>query len=147
MTVDDGCPFCEIVGREDPDAREVYRDSRAVAFFPTEPATLGHTLLAPRLHIPDIWGLSQDLAAHLGVLAVRLAQAVRRAVEPEGLNVIQSNGTAATQTVPHLHIHLVPRWRGDAVGRIWPPETHYTEEQKDDVWERLKSECRKAEDE
>ncbi|WP_340697157.1 HIT family protein [Cellulosimicrobium funkei] len=147
MTVDDGCPFCEIVGREDPDAREVYRDSRAVAFFPTEPATLGHTLLVPRLHVPDIWGLSQDLAAHLGVLAVRLAQAVRRAVEPEGLNVIQSNGTAATQTVPHLHIHLVPRWRGDAVGRIWPPETHYTEEQKDDVWERLKSECRKAEDE
>ena len=142
---DDECPFCEIVERDDPDAREVYRDGEAVAFFPTEPATLGHTVLVPRLHVPDIWTLPEGIAAHLGKVAVRLASAVRRAVVPDGLNIIQSNGSAATQTVFHLHVHLVPRWENDAVGRIWPPETNYTEEQKDEVWERLKAECRRIE--
>jgi histidine triad (HIT) family protein len=144
--VTDGeCPFCEIVERDDPDAREVYRDGEAVAFFPTEPATLGHTVLVPRLHVPDIWTLPEDIAAHLGKVTVRIASAVKRAVVPDGLNIIQSNGSAATQTVFHLHVHLVPRWENDAVGRIWPPETNYTEEQKDKVWERLKAECRRSE--
>jgi histidine triad (HIT) family protein len=127
------CPFCGIVAREDADAREVFRDDRAVAFFPMEPATLGHTLLIPRAHIPNIWTLSPETAAHLARIAVRLAHAIRSAMTPEGLNVIQSNGAAATQTVDHLHVHLVPRWTGDAVGRIWPPETNYSEVVKDEV--------------
>ncbi len=139
------CAFCEIVERDDHDAREVYRDNDTVAFFPTEPATLGHTLIVPRLHVPDIWALPEELAAQLSRVTVRLATAVKRAVEPDGLNIIQSNGSAATQTVFHLHVHLVPRWENDAVGRIWPPETHYSERQKNDVWERLKDECRRIE--
>lgn len=142
---DDDCLFCEIANRDDPHAREVYRDAEAVAFFPSEPATLGHTLLVPRLHVADIWTLPEEVAAHLGKVAVRIAAAVKRAVEPDGLNVIQSNGSAATQTVFHLHVHLVPRWENDAVGRIWPPETNYTEEQKDQVWERLKAACQRIE--
>lgn len=137
------CPFCEIVQREDPDAREVYRDDLVVAFFPVEPATLGHTLLIPRLHVPTIWELPEDLAEHLAQISVRLASVIREAVDPQGLNIIQSNGAAATQTVPHLHIHLVPRWEGDALGRIWPPETNYSEDQKDAVWERLRRAARK----
>lgn len=143
-TSDPDCPFCEIVDREDRDVREVYRDSHVVAFFPTEPATLGHTLVVPRQHIPDVWALSEDLAAHLGRAVVRLSAAVRRAVDPEGLNVIQSNGAAATQTVMHLHVHLLPRWEDDGIGRIWPPETNYSEFQKDEAWERLRAECRTA---
>lgn len=141
-TSDPDCPFCEIVHREDRDVREVYRDDRVVAFFPTEPATLGHTLVVPREHVPDIWSLDEELAADLGRVVVRLSAAVRRAVAPEGLNIIQSNGASATQTVMHLHVHLLPRWEGDAVGRIWPPETDYTEHEKDDAWERLRAECR-----
>jgi histidine triad (HIT) family protein len=141
-TSDPDCPFCEIVQREDPDVREVYRDGHVVAFFPTEPATLGHTLLVPREHIPDVWSLDEDLAAELGRAVVRLSAAVSRAVAPEGLNVIQSNGEAATQTVMHLHVHLVPRWQGDGIGRIWPADTDYTEDQKDEAWERLRAECR-----
>jgi histidine triad (HIT) family protein len=144
LTSDPECPFCEIVQREDPHVREVYRDAHVVAFFPTEPATLGHTLVVPREHTPDVWSLDEHLAAELGRAVVRLSAAVRRAVAPDGLNVIQSNGQAATQTVRHLHIHLVPRWHGDAIGRIWPTDTHYTEDQKDEAWERLRAECRAA---
>lgn len=143
MTKED-CPFCEIVQREDPDAREVYRDEHVVAFFPLEPAILGHTLLVPRKHVPDIWALDEDTAAHLGRAVVRLSQAVRTAVEPQGLNIIQSNGEVATQTVFHLHVHIVPRWEGDEIGRIWPPETDYSESEKDYVWEELREEIKKV---
>lgn len=140
---DPDCPFCEIVARQEDDAREVFRTNEVVAFFPPEPATLGHTLLIPRAHVRDIWGLDQDLAAELGRQTVVLAGAVKRAMRPEGLNVIQSNGAAATQTVMHLHIHVVPRWEKDDVGRIWPPETHYSEGEKDDAWEALRREFRR----
>jgi len=144
VTVEPECPFCEIVQREDPDAREVYRDEHVVAFFPLEPATLGHTLVVPREHVPDIWSLDDLTAERLAIATKAISAAVKDALKPEGLNIIQSNGKAATQTVFHLHVHVVPRWENDSVGRIWPPETSYSERQKDDAWDRLKSACRKV---
>lgn len=132
--LDAACPFCEIASRADPDAREVFRDEEVVAFFPLEPATLGHTLVVPRRHLATVWELDDALAARLAVVTLRAAHAVRHAMHPDGLNVIQSNGAAASQTVMHLHVHVVPRWASDPLGRIWPPETHYSEDQKDDAW-------------
>jgi len=129
--VSDSCEFCEIVDRDDPDVREVYRDENVVAFFPTEPAALGHLLIVPRRHVPDIWALKPEEASQLSRAALLLAEAIRDAVSPEGLNLVQSNGEAATQTVNHLHVHLVPRWTGDAIGRFWPEETHFLEESKE----------------
>jgi histidine triad (HIT) family protein len=134
-----GCPFCRIVRGEDPGAREVFRNEHVVAFLPLEPATPGHTLVVPRGHVPDLWSLDGDVAAHLARATLRLSEAVRRATDPEGLNIIQSNGKAATQTVFHLHVHIVPRWTGDRMGPIWPaagraPET-------DGVWQAVRREC------
>lgn len=139
-----GCPFCDIVSREDPDVREIYRDGSVVVFFPDEPATLGHTLVVPRCHVSDIWSVDSELAGELGKATVHVAHAVKRAMHPDGLNVIQSNGDAATQTVMHLHIHVVPRWRDDGIGRIWPPETRYSEHQKDTAWDTIRAECRRS---
>ncbi len=135
---DPDCPFCEIAAREAPDAREVYRDDMVIAFFPLEPATLGHTLVAPRRHVRDIWDIDEELAGHVAAVTLRTAHAVRAAMDPAGLNVIQSNGLTATQTVLHLHVHVVPRWEGDGLGRIWPPETHYSEDQKDHAWQAIR---------
>lgn len=119
------CPFCAIIMGEEW-AREIYRDDHTVAFFPLQPATLGHTLVVPRRHIPDIWELPEADAACLSRTVLRVAAALRAAVTPDGLNIIQSSGAAATQTVPHLHVHLVPRWAADAMGPIWPakPPSH-----------------------
>lgn len=128
--VSESCEFCEIVFGGDSEVREVFRDEHIVAFFPTEPAALGHLLVIPRRHVPDIWRLTPDEAAQLSRATLLLADAVRDAVRPEGLNVIQSNGEAATQTVQHLHVHLVPRWSGDEMGPIWPAETAFSEESK-----------------
>lgn len=133
------CPFCEIIDRDDPDAREVYRDENVVAFFPTEPAVLGHTMVVPRRHIPNIWELRSDEAAQLSAVVLRLADAIQAAVRPEGINVVQSNGEVATQTVPHLHVHLVPRNEGDAMGPIWPERTDYSAERKDEALRQVKA--------
>lgn len=142
MSRAEDCPFCEIIQRDDPDVREVYRDEHVVAFFPTEPAVLGHTMVVPRKHIPDIWELDEDIGAHLARATVRLAGAIREALHPEGLNVIQSNGEVATQTVFHLHVHLVPRWEGDPMGPIWPEETDYSEHAKDQALEKVRIACK-----
>lgn len=137
VVVDDECDFCEIAALEE-DARVVLRTRAVVAFFPLEPATLGHTLVIPVEHRPDIWHLDVPLAQTLAEATVRVAHGIRQAMKPDGLNVIQSNGEAATQTVPHLHIHLVPRYKGDSMGRIWPPETRWSEGQKDAAWDRIR---------
>lgn len=140
---DKSCSFCHIVAGADTHVLEVYRDEHVVAFFPSEPATLGHTLVVPKAHIRDIWSIDENTAAYLSKIVVRLANAVQVALEPEGINIIQSNGQAATQSVPHLHVHIVPRWTDDAVGRIWPPETNYSQAEKTNVLEKLVDEYRK----
>lgn len=137
------CDFCKIIDRDDPDVREVYRDANVVAFLPAEPAVLGHVLVVPRRHVRDIWDLDADEASQLSRAVLMLADAIRDAVRPDGLNVIQSNGKAATQTVPHLHVHLVPRWSDDAMGSIWPAETNYPEKKKERVMVELRRAVRR----
>ena len=139
------CPFCAIVENQDPTVREVYRDEHVVAFFPREPATLGHTLVIPRTHIATIWNLSEPAAGKLASEVVRLSAAIGRALRPEGLNVIQSNGVAASQTILHLHVHLVPRWEDDAMGQIWPHDVDFADHQIDEAWNRLRHACRQSE--
>jgi histidine triad (HIT) family protein len=139
LPTDRNCEFCDLVARNDV-THEVFRTESVVAFFPPEPAILGHTLLIPRAHLRDIWEVSEGLAADLGRQTVILARAVKRALGPDGLNVIQSNGVAATQTVMHLHVHVVPRWKNDAMRHFWPVETHYSDSDKDDAWEALRRE-------
>lgn len=142
MTPDESCPFCEIVALEDPDAREIYRDEHCVAFFPTEPAVLGHSMVIPRTHVRDVWSVTPELGAQLSLTTLRIAAVMRDVLKPDGLNIIQSNGEAASQSVMHVHIHLVPRWSDDRVGRIWPPESNYSEAQKNLTWTRLREACR-----
>jgi histidine triad (HIT) family protein len=122
VTIQEGCDFCQIVAEDEP-ARIVMRDDQVIAFFPLQPATLGHTLVVPTSHIPNIWTLDDDTAATLAHATMRVARAAGEALSPDGLNIIQSNGSSATQTVQHVHVHVVPRWAGDAMGPIWPTDS------------------------
>ncbi|WP_313680305.1 HIT family protein [Corynebacterium stationis] len=142
MIIDPECPFCRIVQQSDLDVREVYRDDQVVAFFPTEPAVLGHTMIIPRTHVPFFWELRDEDSEHIGLLISHMSRVIVETIGAEGLNVIQSNGAVATQTVNHVHIHLVPRWANDEIGPIWPTETHYSERAKDEAWDLLRDACR-----
>lgn len=139
LTSEADCPFCAIAQGRDPAALVVYEDDQVVGFTPPEPASLGHTLLVPRHHVPDVWSLGDSDADALGRAALRVARAVRGALDPAGLNIVQSNGEAATQTVGHLHIHLVPRWPDDNVGDFWPETTHFTDEQRLGAFRRVRA--------
>lgn len=114
------CPFCAIITGGDASARLVYRSQEVTAFFPLEPATRGHTLVVPNRHVADLTDLTATEGRDLGEALLKTARAIRSALAPDGLNVIQSTGAAATQTVPHVHFHLVPRWPGDRMTLHWP---------------------------
>jgi len=114
------CVFCAII-RGETEATMVASNSQCVAFFPDEPATLGHTLIIPRRHLPDLWSIDADeLGSALTAMAIRVGRALYAVVKPEGMNLITSAGAAAEQTVFHLHLHVVPRWSSDRIGPIWP---------------------------
>jgi histidine triad (HIT) family protein len=113
------CPFCAAAAGS-PTTPVVYETSDVVALFPLEPAALGHTLVLPRKHVPDVFALDRADALPLTDAVLRMGHAIRRALHPDGLNIITSSGAAASQTILHLHVHLVPRWDDDAFGEIWP---------------------------
>jgi histidine triad (HIT) family protein len=126
------CPFCSIVARRAP-AREVFRSNEVLAILPDVPAVLGHTLIVPTIHVRDIWGLDQDTCHALTDTTRQIASKVAEAVEAEGVNIIQSNGAAAGQTVFHLHIHIVPRKHGDRMPRLWPTDANWTSTELDSI--------------
>jgi histidine triad (HIT) family protein len=72
---------------------------------------------------------------------ILVGRAVEVALSPDGMNLITSSGSAAEQTVFHLHLHVVPRWRTDAFGKIWPPERPMSESVKEDLADRIKEAC------
>ena len=108
------CTFCRIV-RHDLPAAVLYEDADVVALLDRYPATPGHMLVLPKAHIEDIFTLSSDLGSNIMRVAIALAHAMRRQLSPAGVNLIQANGVAAGQTIPHFHLHLVPRNPDDSV--------------------------------
>jgi histidine triad (HIT) family protein len=101
-SADSNCPFCAIARGEDKSVEIVCEAEEWVAFFPTEPATPGHTLVIPRLHVADLWDAPASLAGDLMAAVVRVGRAIRTALTPEGMNLISSSGAVAEQTVYHL---------------------------------------------
>lgn len=141
MLYDESCDFCRISRGEDGEADIVCRGQSWVAFFPLEPATPGYTLVIPRVHVPDVWSLEPELGAELMSAVVRVGRAIEKALHPEGMNLISSSGEVAGQTIFHLHMHVVPRWRHDEFGRIWPPEKPMAKETKEDFAALIRSAC------
>ncbi|WP_240926333.1 HIT family protein [Streptomyces sp. JB150] len=135
----EACPFCAVVA--DPArARVVHEDAHTVAFFPLTPATRGHTMVVPRVHSADIWQMGEEEVGHLMDAVLTVGRLLRAVLAPEGVNIINSAGRAATQTVFHTHVHLVPRYRGDPMGDFWPPrEAPRDEAALDGLAQRLRA--------
>jgi histidine triad (HIT) family protein len=113
------CVFCRIRDGQIPSTR-VYEDERTIAFMDINPLNDGHTLVIPRVHAATLFEADEaDLQAAIAT-ARRVARAIRETIRPDGLNLLQANGAAAFQSVPHFHFHLVPRYTGDGKGFDWP---------------------------
>ena len=108
----DACIFCQIVRGEAP-AAHVYEDEQTLAFMDIAPLSRGHLLVIPREHAENLYEISADSLAAVVRTSHRIAPALRRVLEPEGLRILQLNGAPAGQTVFHYHMHLLPKNAGE----------------------------------
>ncbi len=119
------CIFCAIAEGKAP-AEVVFEDEETLAFLDINPANPGHTLVIPRRHARNVYDLDEQTAAAVMKTAVRVAQAIKRALQPDGMNLVQSNERAGGQEIFHFHIHIIPRWYGDGLRLARPPEVRRT---------------------
>lgn len=112
------CVFCKILNNEIPSHR-VYEDAHTLAFLDIFPFAKGHTLVIPRVHVATLADLPQDELARLIAGVQRVGSLVMRGMGCDGFNVMQNNGAAAGQTIPHVHFHIIPRY--DGVPIAWKP--------------------------
>jgi histidine triad (HIT) family protein len=117
---DPDCLFCKIVAGEIP-ATVIAEDERTIAFMDINPATRGHALVIPRAHARDVHDIdTDDLRAVAATAQTVAARAIQR-LGAAGVNLLNSNGAAAWQTVFHFHLHVIPRYDGDPLRLPWVP--------------------------
>jgi len=117
----DDCVFCHLIEHDDQGTAWVEREPDAVAFRPLPESELapGHTLVVPREHATGLLDVSPDALRATTLLAQRVGRAMRAALGATGVVVLSATGADAGQSVPHLHLHVVPCWPDDGVLR-WP---------------------------
>ncbi len=117
---DPDCLFCRIVAGELP-ATIVAEDEHTVSFMDINPATRGHALVVPRAHAVDLLSIDSHDLREVIVAAQRLAGRAKERLGAAGVNLINSCGAAAWQTIFHFHVHVIPRYEGDPLRLPWQP--------------------------
>lgn len=110
----DTCIFCRIAAGEIP-SKTVYEDEEFRAILDISPASKGHVLILPKEHAADLLELPDETAAHVTVLAKKLAAAMKKSLSAPAIKIVQNNGALAGQTVLHYHMHLIPCYDGHEV--------------------------------
>jgi histidine triad (HIT) family protein len=116
----DDCIFCAIVEGRAP-SETVYEDDATMAFMDINPVADGHVLVVPKRHAADMWDISEEDARACMATALRVAGTIEQALQPDGLNVFQATRPAGWQTVPHFHLHVLPRHFDDPLEPPWDP--------------------------
>ncbi len=112
------CIFCKIIAAEIPCFR-LYEDEDTLAFMDINPASEGHALVIPKEHFPDVHEASDAAISSTVVTAKKIASAINKTLNPDGMNLLQCNGPAAAQSVLHFHMHVLPRRDGDELKLNW----------------------------
>lgn len=116
----DDCIFCKVATGELP-ATKVHEDERTIGFMDINPATRGHMLVIPRAHADDLLDVDPDDLAACAIVAKQLAKRAKERLEADGINILNSCGRAAWQTVFHFHVHVIPRYDDDPLRLPWAP--------------------------
>lgn len=106
------CIFCKIIAGEIPSFK-VYEDDNVFAFADINPINNGHTLIIPKNHAENLWEIAPEDLAAIHQASLNIAKAIKKALQPAGIAVLQLNGRAVNQVVMHYHLHLIPRCAGD----------------------------------
>jgi histidine triad (HIT) family protein len=117
---DPDCIFCKIVAGE-LSATIVDEDEHTISFMDINPATRGHALAIPRRHTPDLLSIAPRELSAVTAATQRLAARAKQGLGADGVNLINSCGAVAWQTVFHFHIHMIPRYQDDPLKLPWVP--------------------------
>src|SRR5436190_12844844 len=120
MAADPDCLFCKIAAGEIP-ATRVYEDERTIAFMDINPAARGHVLVIPHEHAADVLEIDPEDLAACARTAQTMARLVTERLGADGVNLLNSRGSPAWQTVFHFHLHVIPRYHGDPLRLPWTP--------------------------
>jgi len=115
---DGSCIFCKIVAGKIP-CFKLFEDGDTIAFMDINPVNPGHALAVAKGHWPTVDVIPAPVLASVAVTAQRIAKAVISELKPDGVNLLQANGEGAGQSVPHLHVHVMPRRPKDGVALNW----------------------------
>ena len=118
---DGTCIFCKIVAGQIP-CFKLLEDANTIAFMDINPVNPGHALAVAKGHWPTVDVIPPDVLAEVAQIAQKVAKAAFRVLKPHGVNLLQANGEGAGQSVPHLHIHIMPRRAGDGLILNWQPK-------------------------
>lgn len=112
------CLFCRIIAGDVP-ALRVYEDDQVIAFLDIFPVQPGHTLVVPKAHHKTCMEMPDALMGDWMRAVKRVAQGLEESLSCDGINLLQNNHAAAGQVIPHVHMHVIPRWKGDGFTH-WP---------------------------
>jgi len=118
MTADTDCLFCKIIAGEIP-CFKLFENDETLAFMDINPANEGHALVIPKEHARDLYAVSEAAITATVKSAKKIAAAIDKTLDPDGLNLLQCNGPAAAQSVSHFHMHVLPRQVGDELKLNW----------------------------
>ncbi len=120
----ENCIFCKILKKEIP-AHFIYEGDNVSAFLDINPLNKGHVLLVPNEHYVDVFDIKTETLEELIGKAKEIAQKMKEVLGAAGVNLLNASGEAAEQSVPHFHLHIVPRWAGDGVNmnKWWQSKT------------------------
>lgn len=118
--MEENCIFCKILAGEIPSVT-VYEDEAFKAILDINPAAKGHVVILLKKHVANVFEIQDEDAAKIFPLAAKIAKALKKTFGCDGINILQNNGEAAGQTVFHLHVHVIPRYKGDNVNIMWKP--------------------------
>ena len=117
---DPNCLFCKIVAGDLP-STTVFEDERTLAFMDINPGTRGHLLVIPRAHSADLLEIGEEDLDACARTAQVMARRIKERLGADGVNLVNSCGPVAWQTVFHFHIHVIPRYTGDPLRLPWQP--------------------------
>ena len=116
------CLFCSIINNKIP-AVIIYEDENFVALMDKYPINHGHSLVIPRSHHESLLSMTPSEVGKLYSIVSTVSKAVISAVHADGFSIGQNNGRAANQIIPHVHVHIIPRYAGDSREGKWPSRT------------------------
>ncbi|MEO5635154.1 MAG: HIT family protein [Candidatus Paceibacterota bacterium] len=129
------CIFCKIIKGEIPSSK-IYEDENVLAFLDIAPVNIGHTLIVPKKHFPNIYETPDEVLMQIMKVAKKISKAVKSEMKADGVNVTMNNDPAAGQVIFHTHLHIIPRKKDDGFG-MWHGRRPYAQGEKEEIAKKI----------